>query len=103
MASKRYIPLFFFVVVVVLFSISWYTYSYHEDVHDYKSSYSIVYAWYMNTVGYLMFQDLDVFENLALASTNTFDVDSFGAKGDGKKDDTKVHNIDHVSQHSYNM
>lgn len=37
-----------------------------------------------------MFPDLFAFDNLALVSTKTFDVDSYGAKGDGKKDDTKA-------------
>lgn len=40
-----------------------------------------------------MFQDSYVFADLALIATKTFDVDSYGAKGDGKKDDTKVHMI----------
>lgn len=45
----------------------------------------------MKTVKDLMFQEPDAFDSLDLVATKTFDVDSFGAKGDGKKDDTKVH------------
>lgn len=86
-----------FTIVLVLFCISWYTFSYHDDVNDYKSGFSRAYDCYMKTVRGLMFHDeSNVFDTLALFSTKTFDVDSYGAKGDGKKDDTKVRTHDYI-------
>nr|XP_043620573.1 polygalacturonase-like [Erigeron canadensis] len=79
--------------------ISWCTIGYHEDysVPHYKSTggFSRAYDWYMKAVkDFITFQDVDddVIDNLANLSstTKTFDVDSYGAKGDGKKDDTKA-------------
>ncbi|KAK1420721.1 hypothetical protein QVD17_22545 [Tagetes erecta] len=93
MAPQRCITLLATVVIVlILFCISFYTY--HEDiiVDDYKSGFSRTYALYMlKTITGFMCQESDVSDNrLAPVSTKTFDVDSFGAKGDGKKDDTKA-------------
>ncbi|KAI3801342.1 hypothetical protein L1987_29446 [Smallanthus sonchifolius] len=82
MAPQRCIAFLSFVIVFILFYIS----SYHGD---YTSGSSRAYTWYMKTIKDVMFQESDVFDSLALVSTKTFDVDSFGAKGDGKKDDTK--------------
>ncbi|XP_071720440.1 polygalacturonase-like isoform X2 [Rutidosis leptorrhynchoides] len=90
MASQRRISFFYFMIVLVLFCISLFTSSYHENVLDYKSGFSGACERYMDTFKDYMFQELDVFDPLALFSTTTFDVDSYGAKGDGKKDDTKA-------------
>lgn len=96
MASQRCILFLSIVVVFVLFYISWYPCSFHD--HDYESGLERAYTsglertytWYMETVKDFMFQDSNVVADVALVSTKTFDVDSFGAKGDGKNDDTKA-------------
>ncbi|KAF5804281.1 putative polygalacturonase [Helianthus annuus] len=95
MAPQRCITFFSCGIVLILFCISCYTFSYHEHVRNYKSGFSKACTWYMKTVKDFMFQDSDVFDSLALISTKTFDVVSHGAKGDGKKDDTtKTFDVD---------
>ncbi|KAK9055481.1 hypothetical protein SSX86_026564 [Deinandra increscens subsp. villosa] len=93
MAPRRCIT--FLPLILVLFFISRHTASScHDDViGNYKSSIvSGVYSWYMKTIEDFMLQlESDAFDSLDLvSSTKTFDVDSYGAKGDGKTDDTEA-------------
>ncbi|CAI9297734.1 unnamed protein product [Lactuca saligna] len=84
MSSQRYFPFLSFLLVLVLICVSWYPCTSHE------SGLCRPYSQYMKTIKDFMFQDSYVFADLALIATKTFDVDSYGAKGDGKKDDTKA-------------
>ncbi|KAJ9548032.1 hypothetical protein OSB04_020575 [Centaurea solstitialis] len=89
MASQRCILFLSLVVAIVLFYTSWYPCSFHD--HDYESSLKKAYTRCMETVKDFMFQDsIVIADDVALRATKTFDVDSYGAKGDGKKDDTKA-------------
>ncbi|KAK1408476.1 hypothetical protein QVD17_40280 [Tagetes erecta] len=89
MASQKHITCFSFVIVLVFFCLSCYSFTYHEHVHSYMSR---AYTCCIKTAIDYMFQDPSLTYGLALVSTKTFDVDSFGAKGDGKKDDTNAFN-----------
>ncbi|CAH1432260.1 unnamed protein product [Lactuca virosa] len=84
MASQRYLSFLSFLLVLVLFCVSRYTCTSHE------SGLCRPYTRYMKTIKDFMFQESYVFADSALVATKTFDVDSYGAKGDGKKDDTKA-------------
>ncbi|KAI3772608.1 hypothetical protein L6452_03798 [Arctium lappa] len=90
MASGRCILFISIVVAIVLFYTSWYPCSFHD--HDYELGLERAYTWCMETVKDFIFQDSIVIADVhvALVSTKTFDVDSYSAKGDGKKDDTKA-------------
>ncbi|KAI3782558.1 hypothetical protein L2E82_12609 [Cichorium intybus] len=82
MASQRCIPFFLsLLLILVLLCIA---------CTSQELGFCRAYIGYIKTVKDFMFQDSDLFTDLALVSTKTFDVDSFGAKGDGKKDDTKA-------------
>lgn len=98
MASQKHITCFSFVIVLVFFLVSCYSFSYHGHVHNYMSSFSRAYTCCIKTATDYMFHDPDLTYALALVSAKTFDVDSFGAKGDGKKDDTNVHTHTYVFQ-----
>ncbi|KAM0026450.1 hypothetical protein Hdeb2414_s0020g00558351 [Helianthus debilis subsp. tardiflorus] len=88
MASQKHISCLSFVIVLAFYCVSCYSFSYHEDVvHDYMSPLSRVYTCCIRKALRYMFQDPG-FSSSLLALP--FDVDSFGAKGDGKKDDTNV-------------
>ncbi|XP_076934628.1 polygalacturonase-like [Bidens hawaiensis] len=90
MTPQRCITFLSLVMVPIFFSISCSSFSYHEDAGNYESGFSIASIWYMKIFKDSMFQESDAFDSLDLVATKTFDVDSFGAKGDGKKDDTKA-------------
>ncbi|KAL8236640.1 hypothetical protein R6Q59_017721 [Mikania micrantha] len=90
MSQKRYIVFLSLVIILILIlcSIACYTFCYHT--YDCTSGFSRVYTSFVKDG---MLQDYsEVFDSRlgALISTQTFDVDSYGAKGDGKKDDTKA-------------
>ncbi|KAF5802223.1 putative endo-polygalacturonase [Helianthus annuus] len=87
MASQKHISRLSFVIVLFFYCVSCYSFSYHEDVHDYMSPLSRVYTCCIRKALLYMFQDPG-FSSSLLALP--FDVDSFGAKGDGKKDDTNA-------------
>ncbi|KAJ0780149.1 putative endo-polygalacturonase [Helianthus annuus] len=87
MASQKHISHLSFVIVLFFYCVSCYSFSYHEDVHDYMSPLSRVYTCCIRKALLYMFQDPG-FSSSLLALP--FDVDSFGAKGDGKKDDTNA-------------
>ncbi|MFS8015031.1 putative endo-polygalacturonase [Helianthus anomalus] len=92
MASQKHISRLSFVIVFLAFyCVSCYSsFSYHEDVHDYMSPLSRVYTCCIRKALRYMFQDPGFSSTLLALPTKTFDVDSFGAKGDGKKDDTNA-------------
>ncbi|PWA57579.1 polygalacturonase [Artemisia annua] len=85
MASK----VLYFSFVLVLLCISWHTCRDHENVHD-EASLSIAYTWYTKMVEVFTSQYPNAFDNTDQVSAKTFSVDSYGAKGDGKTDDTKA-------------
>ncbi|KAI7732275.1 hypothetical protein M8C21_004847 [Ambrosia artemisiifolia] len=102
MAPQRCITFFSCVVFVILFCILCYTFSYHEHVRDYKSGILRACTWHMKTVKDYMFQESEVFDSLDLVSTKIFDVDSYGDKDYGKKDDTaKTFDVDSYGDKDY--
>ena len=92
MASKEYTPFLYFAFILVLLCISWHTCCDYENVHD-EASLSIAYTWYTKTVEVFVSQYPNASDDTDQVSAKTFSVDSYGAKGDGKTDDTKVHVI----------
>ncbi|XP_076896264.1 polygalacturonase-like [Bidens hawaiensis] len=80
MASQKYILTCLTFVIILAFCISYYHFSYHEDVMSCINS-----KTYIKTA-----IDYYIFQEPVLSTYKTFDVDSFGAKGDGKTDDTNA-------------